>query len=164
MIRSFVKGVRALLPGWTAPCRGGRRGAALVEMAFIAPVLGFLMLGMFELSQAMMVKQTLTAAARKGARTGILHIYGNTDITNDVTNIMTDAGWDSTKFNPPSIGFINITVTDPSGNTLTDALDAPSGSIVSVQVGIPVSSVKWVSTIFMKGSMFESDMVVMMKQ
>src|SRR5258708_4314906 len=91
--------------------RAARRGAAIVEMAILAPILLSLMLGMFELSRAMMVKQTLTAAARKGARTGILHLYGNTDITNDATNIMTDAGFDSTKFNPPTIGYINITVT-----------------------------------------------------
>jgi Flp pilus assembly protein TadG len=162
MIQPSQSRVRNLL----SPCKRGRTraGAVVVEMAILAPLLITLMLGMFELSRAMMVKQTLTAAARKGARTGILHLYGNTDIVNDATNIMTDAGFNSTKFNPPTIGYITITVTDPSGNTLTDALDAPSGSIVSVQVGIPVSSFAWIPSVFLSSTMVESDTVVMMKQ
>jgi Flp pilus assembly protein TadG len=133
-------------------------------MAFLAPVLVTMMLGMFELSRALMVKQTLTAAARKGCRTGILSIYGNSQITSDATNIMTDAGFDSTKFNPPTIGTITIVVTDPSGNTLADALDAPSGSTISVTVGIPVSSFAWIAPVFMSADTIESDAIVMMKQ
>jgi Flp pilus assembly protein TadG len=131
-----------------------------VLVLFLLPV----MLGMIELSRAMMVKQTLTASARKGARTGILHLYGNTDIANDCTNIMRDAGFDTTKFNPPSVGSIDIVVTDPNGNTLADALDAPSGSTISVTVGIPVSSFAWIPPVYMQASMIESDAVVMMKQ
>src|SRR5690349_9275359 len=99
--------------------RGRRRwGIAAVEMAILMPVLGFMMLGMFEVSRAVMVKQMLTGAARKGCRTGILSPYGNSDIVSDVTNVMRDNGLDSTLFNPPSVGSVNITVTDPNGNTL----------------------------------------------
>src|SRR4051794_35280091 len=116
-------------PGAGAGAR--RTAAAIVELGFLAPVLFALMLGMFELSRALMVKQNLTAAARKGCRTGILHIYGNSDIQNDATNILRDCGFDTTQFNPPTVGSITITVTDPSGKTLADALDAPSGSTVS---------------------------------
>jgi Flp pilus assembly protein TadG len=146
-------------------CRAGARcGAVVVELAAVSLFLLTIMLGMFELSRAMMVKQTLTAAARKGARTGILHLYGNTQIQADATNIMQDAGFGTTKFSPPTIGSITITVTDPNGNLLTDALDAPSGSTISVQVSIPVSSFAWVSTILLTASTMESDAVVMMKQ
>ena len=84
--------------------------------------------------------------------------------TNNVTNVMTDNGFDSTKFNPPTIGAINITVTDPNGNTLSDALDAPTGSKVTVQVVIPVSSIKWVGPVFLSNGTVESDTIVMMKQ
>jgi Flp pilus assembly protein TadG len=144
--------------------RRPRGGVAAVEMAFIVPILALIMLGMFELSRGVMVRQILTGAARKGCRTGIIHQYGNNDIINDATNVMQDNGFDSTQFNPPSIGAINITVTDPNGNTLSDAVNAPPGSTVSVQVVIPVSSVKWVTTYFLTGNMIESDTVVMMKQ
>jgi Flp pilus assembly protein TadG len=144
--------------------RRRRSGVAVVEMAVIVPILALIMIGMFELSRGMMVKQTLTGAARKGCRTGILQLYGNSSIISDATNVMQDNGFDSTLFNPPTIGTINITVTDPNGNSLPDALNAPSGSTISVQVVIPVTSVKWLTTFFLTSSMFESDTVVMMKQ
>jgi hypothetical protein len=141
-----------------------RPGGAAVELAVLAPFLVTIMLGMFELSRGLMVKQALGAAARKGCRTGILHQYGNSDIVNDATNIMRDNGFDVTFFNPPQIGAITIVVTDPNGNALADSLDAPEGSTVSVQVAIPITSVKWVSAIFLTTAMVESDAVVMMKQ
>jgi Flp pilus assembly protein TadG len=144
--------------------RGRRSGAAAVEMAFIVPIFGLIVLGMFELSRGVMVKQILTGAARKGCRTCVIHQYGNIDIVNDATNVMQDNGFDNTRFNPPTIGAVNITVTDPNGNTLPDALDAPPGSTVSVQVVIPVTSVKWLTSYFLTSAMFESDSVVMMKQ
>lgn len=141
-----------------------RMAVAAVEMAFIAPVLVLIALGMFELSRGVMVKQILTGAARKGCRTGIIHQYGNSDIINDVTDVMRDNGFDSTKFNPPTIGAVNITVTDPNGKTLSDALDATPGSTVSVQVVIPTTSVNWVTYLYLPSNMVESDVIVMMKQ
>ena len=148
---------------WTSGPRC-RRAAAAVEMALVTPLLGLLLIGMFELSRGMMAKETLCNAARKGCRTGILRQYGNTDIANDCTNVMRDNGYDATKFNPPTIGTITVTVTDPNGNTLSDALDAPPGSKVSVQVTIPVSSVSWTSSFYLTTAMLESDVMVMMKQ
>jgi Flp pilus assembly protein TadG len=141
-----------------------RLAVAAVEMALLAPILGLIALGMFELSRGVMVRQILTGAARKGCRTGIIHQYGNSNIINDATNVMQDNGFDTTKFNPPTIGAINITVTDPNGNVLADSLDAPPGSTVSVQVVIPTSSVNWVSSYFLTNNMVESDAIVMMKQ
>jgi Flp pilus assembly protein TadG len=149
---------------YAAPNRRSRGGVAAVEMAFVVPILGLIMVGMFELSRGVMVKQILTGAARKGCRTGIIHQYGNSDIINDATNVMRDNNFNSTLFNPPTIGSITITVTDPNGNTLSDALDATPGSMVTVRVAIPVSSFKWVSMYFLTDTMFESDSVVMMKQ
>jgi hypothetical protein len=144
--------------------RRTRSAVAAVEMAFVVPILGLIAVGMFELSRGVMVRQILTGAARKGCRTGIIHPYGNSDIISDATNVMRDNGFDATLFNPPTIGAINIIVTDPSGNTLSDSLDAPPGSTVSVEVVIPTSSVNWVSSYFLTGNMVESNTVVMMKQ
>src|SRR5262249_28390799 len=142
-----------------------RRAIAAVELAALAPLFGTIIVGMVELSRGMMAKETLSNAARKGCRTGIQRDKSSTDAYNDSLNIMTDNSYDSTLFNPqnPSgstsgtiIGTITITVTDPGGNTLTDALNAPSGSSVSVQVGIPASSVNWVSNFFLQNTMIES--------
>jgi Flp pilus assembly protein TadG len=133
-------------------------------MAVALSFLAVLVLGMFELGRAVQVRQVLTDAARKGCRTGILHQYGNADITNDATNIMRDNGFDATMFNPPALGSVTITVTDPNGNTLPDALDAPPGSTVSVQVSIPSASIRWAPPTWLLDTTFISDLVVMMKQ
>src|SRR5438270_378337 len=93
------------------PGRTRRRGGAAVELAVLAPFLVAVMMGMFEINRGLMVKQALGAAARKGCRTGILHQYGNADIIADATNIMRDNGFDQTRFNPPQVGTITITVT-----------------------------------------------------
>jgi hypothetical protein len=149
-------------------CSGARKrrlGSAVAEFAILSPFLAMVILGMFELGRAMMVKNQLSDAARKACRTGIKRDKGNTDIVNEVDNIMSDDGYTSAQFNPPTTGAINITVTDPNGNALSDSLDAPSGSIVSVQVQIPVSSTTWVPPVFLgSGSTLESETVVMMKQ
>jgi hypothetical protein len=152
------------LSDYSGISRRTRSAVAAVEMAFVVPILALIALGMFELSRGVMVREILTGAARMGCRTGIIHQYGNSNIINDATTAMQNSGFDTTLFNPPTIGAINITVIDPSGNSLSDALDAPPGSMVSVQVVIPTSSVNWVTSYFLTGNMVESNTVVMMKQ
>jgi len=161
-------------PGYRNLTQRTRPGAAAVELAIIAPFLGMLIVGMFELSRGMMAKETLCNSARKGCRTGVLRQYSNTDIYNDSVNVMRDNGYDSSKFNPPPpsgpipgqtyIGSVTITVTDPNNVTLSDSLDAPPGSTVTVQISIPVSSVMWATANFLQASVIESDVMVMMKQ
>src|SRR5205807_9064928 len=116
---------------------------------------------------------TLSNAVRKGCRTGIQGTASSIDIYNDTVNIMRDNGYDATKFNPAppgttstssNIGSIVITVTNPSGNTLSDAFAAPTGSQISVQASLPVSSVTWLSSYFLKTSVIESGTVVMRKK
>jgi Flp pilus assembly protein TadG len=144
---------------------GQRSGAAIIEFALVVPFLCLILMGMFELGRAMMVKNTLSDAARKACRTGIKRDKGNTDINAQAMDVMKDNGYDLSKFNPPAIGSITITVTDPNGTVLADSLDAPSGSVVSVQVSIPVSSTTWVTPFFLSsGATLESETVVMMKQ
>jgi Flp pilus assembly protein TadG len=144
---------------------GKRSGIATAEFALLVPFLVMIVMGMLELGRAMMVKTILSDAAHKAARTGIKRDKGNANIISEAINVMNDNGFDSTKFNPNSLGSITITVTDPNGNTLSDSLDAPSESIVSVQVSIPVSSTTWVTPFYLgSGATLESETVVMMKQ
>jgi hypothetical protein len=49
-----------------------RRGSAVVETAVVAPLMVAAMLGTIEVGHAFMVKQTVTLAAREGARAGSL--------------------------------------------------------------------------------------------
>jgi Flp pilus assembly protein TadG len=55
-----------------------RRGASVVELAFIAPVFFLLVFAVIEFSRAVMIQQSLTDAARAGARTAAL---ASTDTT-----------------------------------------------------------------------------------
>jgi Flp pilus assembly protein TadG len=142
-----------------------RRGTAIIEFALVAPFLCLILMGMFELGCVMMVKTTLSDAARKACRTGIKREKGNSDIAAQVRDVMNDNGYGTAKFNPPTLGSITITVTSPNGTVLADSLDAPSGSVVSVQVSIPVSSTTWVTPFYTgSGATLESETVVMMKQ
>jgi Flp pilus assembly protein TadG len=135
-----------------------RRGIVAVEFALVAPLLGTLFIGMTELSRGMMVLKMLSDSARMGCRTGIQRDKGNSDIISDAQNILGDNGISATNVT------VTITVTDPSGVTLSDSLGAASGSVVSVQVSVPVSAVMWTSGYFLKSSWLQSQTVVMMKQ
>lgn len=148
-------------PGQSA--RSIRRGAAAAEFALLSPLLVLFILGMIQMGQGMMAKVTLNNAARKGCSTGASMGKSSVDITNDVTDIMRDKGYDSTKFNPPSVGSITITITDPTGKSLTEALTAPRDSTVSVQVAIPVSSTMSVVSGFISSNAQQSETVVMKK-
>ena len=143
---------------------GKRSGAAAVELALVSPVLVMLFLGMTEMSRMMMVKVTLNDAARTGCQTGTLPGKSNQNVTDDVIRVMRNGGFDSTRFNPPSLGSIAITVTDPGGRSVADTVTALSDSIVSVQVTIPVSSTAWITSTFTSGSTSQVETVVMKKQ
>lgn len=54
------------------PSRRNRRGAAAVEFAFVAPLLMMLLFGATELGRAMYIQNSVTAAAREGAREATL--------------------------------------------------------------------------------------------
>jgi Flp pilus assembly protein TadG len=154
------------------PTSRRRTGAAVVEFAFVAPLLAMIIMGMIELSRAVMVKVTLSDAARAGCRAGIKRDKANADIIQLCADVMAYNGFNSTKFSPNTIGSVSITVTDGNGNIVNtnatypngETLDAPAGSFVSVQVSIPVSSTTWVPSVFMQQGSLESETVVMMKQ
>jgi Flp pilus assembly protein TadG len=136
--------------------RKKRSGTAVAEFACISPLFALVLMGMIELSRGLMVKVILSDAARKGCRSGIQPGKGNADIVSDCTQVMTDNHLKGLQ--------VAITVTDPTGNVLPDTLGATSGSMVSVQISIPVSSTTWVPNVFLAKGSLESDTVVMMKQ
>src|SRR5712692_7380358 len=67
-----------------------RLGTAAVEFAMVVPLIALLTLGMFELGRAMIVKNILSDAARKGCRTGIRSGGNSATISNDVNSILSD--------------------------------------------------------------------------
>lgn len=67
------------------------RGAAVVETAVVAPLLILGMLGMMEVGWAFMLRQTVTLAAREGARAGSLPGATLSDVTAAVDSSMSGA-------------------------------------------------------------------------
>jgi Flp pilus assembly protein TadG len=58
----------------------GERGAAFVEAAVIMLLLLIILFGIFEAGRMVNIQQTLTNAAREGARLSVLPLQGGTDI------------------------------------------------------------------------------------
>jgi Flp pilus assembly protein TadG len=151
---SHMPTARSELARRRCPGRALRRGIAASEFAIIAPFLTILILGTFELSRGIMVKETLNDAARRGCRIGIQPLKANSDVTTGVNNILTD--------NSISTGSATITV--QVNGTTADCNTAIQNDKVTVKVSIPTSATFWVSTYFLKSAAIESDSVTMLKQ
>jgi Flp pilus assembly protein TadG len=129
-----------------------RQAAAAVEFALVLPFLVTLLLGMFEISRVLLVKETLSNAAQQACRTGARPGKASSDVTAEVDTVMSNASLSQYS--------VTILVNDVSADVST----ASRGDKVSVKVGVPVSQVFWVSTLFISGSTVESETVVMMRQ
>jgi len=153
--------------------RRSRLGTAAVEFALIAPLFWILIVGMFEVSRALMVKEILTDSARKACRTAILPGAGWNDVANGAAGselydiLVTDNGFTWSNITP------QIIVTDTSGNstTLTGGdtnkvlQNATWGSTIAVKVSIPASATTWgPGYIFITSTEIESETVIMMRQ
>jgi Flp pilus assembly protein TadG len=149
---------------------GRRRTAGVaVEVAILAPFLVALILGMCEMGRAMMVKDILTNAARKGCRTGISPTMGYSDIVADVNNVLSDNGISSAK------ATITIQVATYTGNSTTPSWASPATATsetfapnaldqISVQVSVKASDVLWFSPYFLGDSFVEAETLYMVRQ
>jgi Flp pilus assembly protein TadG len=143
--------------------RRRRSGLATLEFALVAPFLGFLVVGMFELSQAVMTKVLLSDAARKGCRVGVLP-GGQLDstktgptalsITQNIDNILNDNG----------IPLTNRVISVKVNGTTADPINAQPGDQVSANVQVPVSDVFWGTSFFLPLTTMESETILMMRQ
>src|SRR4051812_31493353 len=105
-----------------------RRAVAAVEFALIAPLLAVFLVGLFELGRAIMVKETLSDAARKGCRNAILPAHTTAQAANDAKGVLTDNNIDGTQ------ATVQVLV---NGSAATDAKLARPGDQITVQVSIP---------------------------
>jgi Flp pilus assembly protein TadG len=131
-----------------------RRGIAAVEFAVLAPFLAMLMLGTFELTRGIMVKQLLNDAARKACRTGIQPQKANTDVIAEVNNILSDNG----------VPAADATITIQVNGVTIDCSTAKQNDKVSVKVAIPTSDTFWAGEYFLKSTSIESDSIAMLRQ
>jgi Flp pilus assembly protein TadG len=128
--------------------------AVAVEFAVVLPFLAGLATGAFEVGRAIMVRQVLTDAARKGCRTGALPDRDNTAVTNDVNDILTDNGLKPT----------DATVTIQVNGVTANASTAQRNDQLSVKVSIPFAKAAWTPLFFFSSSSIESETLIMMRQ
>jgi Flp pilus assembly protein TadG len=158
-------------PSFSQLCR--RRALAAVEFAVVAPLFWIVIVGMLEVSRAVMVKEVLTDAARKACRTAILPGASWSDVANGAAGselydiLVTDNGFSWSNISP------TVIVTDTSGNSTTLTTGDPSnvlqnaswGYTIAVKVSLPASTTTWgPGTVFITSSAIESEYVVMMRQ
>jgi Flp pilus assembly protein TadG len=112
-----------------------RRGASLVEFAFVAPVLFGMIIGVIELGRGLMVQQLLTESARRGARAGVIEGTSSTQIKSAVTDYLATVGIDGST--------AGVSVNDAPVDTV-EAQNMPAYTELTVSVSVPVSSCTWV--------------------
>jgi Flp pilus assembly protein TadG len=151
--------------------RPRRPGAAAIEFAFVAVFLSIVVGGMVELSRALMAKEVLTNASRRGANTGIKNGKTYTDIQNAVDDILaTDGQLPATIAN----GKAHLVVSVATWNSATSAYGADTTvdsttfapnqfDKVSVKVWANASDCNLLFLKYLTGKI-EGETVVMMKQ
>ena len=124
--------------------RSRRRGASLVEFAFVAPIFFIMVLGLVEIGRACMVTELLTEAARRACRAGVIEGTSTTSIQSAATDYLSSLGINGDT--------ANVYVNDvPAGNTNVAAM--PSYTEITVVVTVPVSSVAWTPLWFVPGTL-----------
>jgi Flp pilus assembly protein TadG len=132
--------------------RRRRGGAAVVELAFVAPVLVILLLGLWEVGRMIQLQQILSNSAREGARvaaqgrtinqtgspTEIKVSTGDPSVKSTVVNYLKRAGLNVTDAD------VNVTFAFVSGDTtMTEPYQGVKGQQFRVTVTIPLSALKW---------------------
>ncbi|MFO0927332.1 MAG: TadE/TadG family type IV pilus assembly protein [Gemmataceae bacterium] len=129
-----------------------RRAASVVELALLLPFLVSLLLGMFEISRGILVKEAIINAANRAARTASIPGRNNSDVTPGVAEVLSAAG------------ITGYTVTVRVNGAVADASTAVRGDRVSVQVSVPVARVYWLSGTYLPTTQTLSETVTMMRQ
>src|SRR3954454_7237510 len=113
------------VPVSTTRHAAARRGAAVVEFAVVSPVLVLLLLGMIECGRMIMVQQSITTAAREGARTAIVEGTSAAAAKTAVESFLAGTGIHGAK------------ITVSPGNTGS----VPHGQPITVSVAVPFKEV-----------------------
>ena len=98
-----------------------RKGAAVVELAVVLPLLLTLVFGIIEFGWVFMVRETLVNASREGCRVAVLQGSSQQDILNTVADSM--AGASLTGYS------VQITSSTPSNPTEKVKVLIPYGSV-----------------------------------
>jgi Flp pilus assembly protein TadG len=121
--------------------RGRRSAAAAVEFAVVSPLLFLVLLGIIECGRMIMVQQSLTTAAREGARIAIVDGTSVSAAVKVVNSFLAASGVSGSE--------VTVTPGDPSQVT--------HGEAVTVSVSIPFRNVSWLpSPLFLGNAVLSS--------
>ena len=101
-----------------------------------------------------MVRQVLTDAVRKGCRNGALPGHTNSNITQDVNDVLSDN----------AIPTADATITILVNGAAVDASTAQQYQQISVKASVPFNKVSWTPLFFFTNASVESETLVMMRQ
>lgn len=106
-----------------------RRGAAVVEMAVVTPLLLALMFGIMEFGWVFMVTENLTNSAREVARVAVLQGSTTADVQQRLVDSIGPTGL--------TLSDVSFTVDPPMGTT-------PTNGVVTVSIRVPYARVSLV--------------------
>jgi Flp pilus assembly protein TadG len=135
-------------PEATRASTRGRRGAAAVEFAIVAPVFFLVVLGIIEFGRMVMVQQVITNAAREGARIAVLDSATTARVTSKVNAYLSAASLR---------GATTLVTPNPPASA---RFDEP----VTVEVRLPFSAVSALSRPFMSRGMVLTARSVMRRE
>ena len=128
----------------TSRVKRARYGVAAVEFAIVGPVFLLMVFGIIELGRALMVQQLITNASRAGARSAAMMSSTNSDVTNDITEYMTQ-----------------LRVSNVSISVAPDAAVAEAGDEITVAVSLNFADVSWLPTAwFLDGTTLSASSVM----
>lgn len=105
-----------------------RKGAALVEMAFVAPLMIVLTMGMMEFGRVIMVQQVLSNLSREGARLASLPEATAALVTSEIEQQLVGLSVVG--------GSVDISPSDIS--------NLESGTPITVTLSVPAANISWV--------------------
>lgn len=114
-----------------------KRGAATVEFAVVLPILLMIIFGILEFGRVLYVDQSLSWAAREGARIAALPGTDNTQVTNAVNEKLSESG-----LTADNVSFKNAN-DDTIITDISDSSQAPPGTPIKVIIAVNYSNVAY---------------------
>jgi Flp pilus assembly protein TadG len=134
--------------------RPRRLGAAVVEFAVVAPILGLLTLGMIEVTRAAQVKLALADAARHGCRFAIQPGNDNAQVEAYVTNILQHN----------DIETADVKIVLKVNNVAKEVKTAVQNDRITITVSVALSKVGWIAPLIFGSTERQAETLSMMRQ
>ena len=111
-----------------------RRGAAMLELALVLPILLLLILGIIEMGRVMMLNQVTTNACREASRRAIIPGMTHVKVVSIVNSYLDAGGVSSTNR--------QVSVLDSAGNPTT-VEQVQSHEAITIEVQVPYADNTW---------------------